>query len=170
MWLIILSSTPTLPTPTSHLHLPLFSLLLAVMPPIVVQHFNHLWFIAVDDQLKVILEPFQLPIPQEDECDTIFTHLRIAFPLLRGKHQTAYHLLKSRSSNIPTDQSLRDQLSHEQVNRRALLQRSNVVRKQFPAVRQNTPGHVNVIIYLIEKELGAYYFILLANVFDTLPQ
>ena len=136
----------------------------AVTPSVLAEYCTFLWCIAVDDTLKVLLEPFQLCTPQNDLGDTILASLKIAFPSLRGKDHTAFRLLRAPPDSITTNQLQGAQLSKAQVNTRSLVHRTTIVKNQFPLVLDNVHGHVNVIIYILAAELGAYYFILPAKV------
>ena len=136
----------------------------AVTPSVLAEYCTFLWCIAVDDTLKVLLEPFQLCTPQNDPGDTIPTFLKIAFPILRGKDHAAFRLLRAPPDSITTNQLQGAQLSKAQVNTRSLVHRTTIVKNQFPLVLENAHGHVNVIIYILATELGAYYFILPAKV------
>ena len=106
-------------------------------------------------------------MPLDDESDIISVLLRITFSPLRGSE--GFKLLIP-LCDISSDQSLGAELSDAQVNRRALMVRSSSVRQQFLVVDRDQRAPIGIIIYLPSQNLGAYYRILLTNVFEAFPQ
>lgn len=136
-------------------------------PTAIPSHFTFLWCIAINDQLEVLLEPFQLCTPLDDDCDILRVLLRIAFPFLRKHSDTALTLLKSISTFITSDQSRGTRLGETHVNRRALVVQGTV-RDRLATVVKDTPGPINLIIRLHDAALGAYCFILTYQLMLTL--
>ena len=132
-------------------------------------HFNFLWCIAINDKFKVLLEPFQLCVPLDDGCDILAVLIRMSFPALRKHHQSSFTLLKP-CSPISSELLPGSQLSDAHVSHRHVVPLSATVQAQFKVFGQNKPGNISVIIYLTESDLGAYYLIPPASIFDAFPQ
>ena len=93
----------------------------------------------------------------------------MSFPALRKHHQSSFTLLKPRSP-ISSELLPGSQLSDAHVSHRHVVPLSATVQAQFKVFGRNKPGNVSVIIYLTESDLGAYYLIPPASIFDAFPQ
>lgn len=152
--LTLTSLTPTsLCTSTTH------GLISAVMPPRAgptnEPWFTYLWCIAVNNQLKVLIKPFQLLLPLDSKCDLFFIHLRVAALRLRNLDYLIFFLYKPRS-DIPTDLSV-ENLDTTQVDLSpsTCLNPNAIIWCHFPTVEGNDlPGGLVHAVICIDDTTG----------------
>lgn len=130
--------------------------------------FTYLWCIIVNDELKVLIQPFQLLVPRESSCDIFFVHLRIAVPLLRNQEVSTLTLHKP-NSVISSEQDTLTQLNNAEVNLGRSVEPTDQVQHHFPFVSTSGPGQVSAIICLNHGG-GKIPYYQLITVFDAFPQ
>ena len=117
------------------------------MPPKTSNYHTYLWCIVINDQLQVLIKPFQLVVPQMIECDIIFPHLRIAVPSLRSLNSTYTLHTPHPGIHIRSSEPIQN-LSETQVDLDTPVGRQITVENRFPDVDTNEIGDINAIICL----------------------